>query len=216
MHLPICCRYYFSDPPAACIGASRRYLALGLKAVNLALLVGIFPYILKLLQSLTAEIKQVPCASGPALASQHLPCGTCERKEPVLLRTVSNRMGKSHYTAMKSLLCWRNFAMITERGSRPLCSKGFTGPACRYYPNLKCCSVLLLKRWICLCIYKYCEDFGWSKYVCLAEEHIPNYTPFLKIQITVRASAVLALGEIFGASDPGTGRWYHIRFHRGK
>ena len=33
--------------------------------------------------------------------------------------------------------------------------------------------------------------------------HIPNYTPFLKIRSTVRASAVLALGEIFGASDPG-------------
>ena len=37
----------------------RRYLALGPHAVNLSLVVGIFPYILKLLQSSASDIRQV-------------------------------------------------------------------------------------------------------------------------------------------------------------
>ena len=60
MHLPILLQVLLSQTHRLhALVLLRRYLALGLKAVNLALLVGIFPYILKLLQSPTAEIKQV-------------------------------------------------------------------------------------------------------------------------------------------------------------
>ena len=42
----------------------RRYLALGPKAVNLALLVGIFPYILKLLQTHSRDPPSVGVCVG--------------------------------------------------------------------------------------------------------------------------------------------------------
>ena len=62
----------------------------------------------------------------------------------------------------------------------------------------------LLKRWTCLCLYKSCEDFGWSKYVCLTENsHIALYPLLEDPDPTVRATAVLTMGEMFGASDPG-------------
>ena len=61
----------------------------------------------------------------------------------------------------------------------------------------------LLKRWICLCLFKFCEGFGWSKYVCLTENgHLPLYPLLEDPDATVRAAAILALGEMFGASDP--------------
>ena len=60
----------------------------------------------------------------------------------------------------------------------------------------------LLKRWLCLCLFKLCENSAWARYVCLTEAgHTPLYPLLDDPDPTVRASAVLALGEMFGASD---------------
>jgi hypothetical protein len=58
-----------------------------------------------------------------------------------------------------------------------------------------------LKKWISLCIVKLCEDFLWAKYLCLSEaSHTQFYPLLLDPDATVRACALLALGEMFGAS----------------
>lgn len=59
-----------------------------------------------------------------------------------------------------------------------------------------------LKKWVCLCLSKLCEDFLWAKFVCLTETGHPQLYPLLlDCDPQVRAAAVLALGEMFGASS---------------
>ena len=60
MHLPILLQVLLSQTHRLhALLLLRRYLSLGPESVNLALLVGIFPYILKLLQSPAQEIRRV-------------------------------------------------------------------------------------------------------------------------------------------------------------
>ena len=60
MHLPIVLQVLLSQTHRVrALLLLRRYLALGPAAVNLSLLVGIFPYILKLLYCPAADIKQI-------------------------------------------------------------------------------------------------------------------------------------------------------------
>jgi regulator-associated protein of mTOR len=60
MHLPILLQVLLSQAHRLrALQLLRRYLALGSQAVNLSLVVGIFPYVLKLLQSPAAEVRQV-------------------------------------------------------------------------------------------------------------------------------------------------------------
>jgi regulator-associated protein of mTOR len=60
MHLPILLQVLLSQTHRLrALQLLRRYLSLGAKAVNLSLVVGIFPYVLKLLQSPAGEVRQV-------------------------------------------------------------------------------------------------------------------------------------------------------------
>lgn len=60
MHLPIILQVLLSQSHRArALNLIQKYLTISPGAVNLSLLVGIFPYLVKLLQSPTAEIKQV-------------------------------------------------------------------------------------------------------------------------------------------------------------
>jgi hypothetical protein len=70
--------------------------------------------------------------------------------------------------------------------------------------SLTCADVLAsgdLKKWICLCLFKLCEDFPWAKYLCITETGHPQLYPLLNdADTSVRAASVLALGELFGSS----------------
>lgn len=181
----------------------QRYLALGPEAVNFALLVGIFPYILKLLQSPAAEIRNVLVGIWGSI----LGFDPSVRQE--LIRD------KSHSYFVSFLL---------SRENQPVhrCMSAFIlAEVCNSYRegqqtclqqglHRSCSSILVhtdvlacsgLKKWIALCLYKLCEDFLWAKYLCLTEgTQAYLYPLLLDPDVTVRASAVLAIGEMFGAS----------------
>jgi hypothetical protein len=36
-----------------------------------------------------------------------------------------------------------------------------------------------LKQWICLCLFKVCEDFPWAKYLCITEAGHTHLYPLL-------------------------------------
>lgn len=43
-----------------------------------------------------------------------------------------------------------------------------------------------LKKWICLCLFKLCEDFLWAKYLCLTETaHVQLYPLLLDGDVMV-------------------------------
>ena len=81
------------------------------------------------------------------------------------------------------------------RGTASRFAAGSTQVVRRYSLNPRC-SGPLLKRWTCLCIFKFCEDFGWSKYVCLAECGHAKLYPLLEDPDQLSKAAVLARRDV--------------------
>jgi hypothetical protein len=207
MHLPILLQVLLSQTHRLhALVLLRRYLALGPRAVNLSLLVGIFPYVLKLLQSPTTEIRQVLVCVWACIIGFDSTC----RME--LVRDKNQSYFMQYLTGAENPAPQRCAAAFVLA---ELCNNYRDGQQAALQQGLQrsCVQILsqpevqqspMLKRWVCLCIFKFCEDFGWSKYVCIAENGHAQLYPLLEDpDPTVRASAVLALGEMFGASDPG-------------
>ncbi len=181
----------------------QRYLALGPEAVNFALLVGIFPYILKLLQSPAADIRNVLVGIW----------GSILGFDPSVRQELIRDKSHSYFVS---------FLLSRENPPAHRCMSAFIlAEVCNSYRegqqtclqqglHRSCSSILVhtdvlacsgLKKWIALCLYKLCEDFLWAKYLCLTEgTQAYLYPLLLDPDVTVRASAVLAIGEMFGAS----------------
>jgi len=207
MHLPILLQVLLSQTHRLhALLLLRRYLSLGPEAVNLALLVGIFPYILKLLQSPAVEIRQVLVCIWASVLGFDPTCRVELVRDKSQGYFIQYLAGKEHPPAQRCMaafvlaeLCshYRDGqSTCLQLGLHRTCASILSQPEVMEYP--------LLKRWTCLCLFKYCEDFGWSKYVCLTENgHVHLYPLLEDPDPTVRAAAILALGEIFGASNPG-------------
>lgn len=207
MHLPILLQVLLSQTHRLhALVLLRRYLALGPKAVNLALLVGIFPYILKLLQSPTAEIKQVLVCVWASIIGFDSTCRVELVRDKNQSYFVQYLTGPENPTMQR---CMAAFVLAElcnnyREGQQAALQQGLHRSCLQILSQPEVLRSPLLKRWTCLCMFKFCEDFGWSKYVCLAESGHAQLYPLLEDpDPTVRAAAVLALGEMFGASDPG-------------
>lgn len=212
-HLPILLQVLLSQTHRLrALQLLRRYLLLGKSAVNLALLVGIFPYILKLLQSPAQDIRQVLVSiwasiigfdpscrqelvrdKSQAYFIQYLVSPDAHPMQGVtaafVLAEICNNYRDGQQTCLQQGLHRSCTMILSNRIAESACQDN----------NASCA---LLKRWVCLCLFKLCEGVGWAKYVCLMEAgHTQLYSLLDDTDSTVRASAVLALGELFGASE---------------
>lgn len=204
-HLPILLQVLLSQTHRLrALKLLRRYLLLGKSAVNLALLVGIFPYTLKLLQSPAADIRQVLVNIWASIIGFDPSC----RQE--LVRDKSQSYFIQFLLAPDALPLQRVTAafVLAEicndfRDGQQTCLQQGLHRSCTSLLNQKeGQSTPTLKRWLCLCLFKLCEDSAWAKYVCLTEAgHTQLYALLDDSDPTVRAAAVLALGEMFGACD---------------
>lgn len=181
----------------------RRYLALGAEAVNLSLVVGIFPYILKLLLSASEDIKQALVSIWASIMGFDSSC----RQE--LIRAKSQAFFIQYLKSSEAPAAQRCMAAFVLA---EICDGYIEGQQTCLHNGLHkvCTSIIsedsvlaspLLKKWTCLCLYKLCEEFRWAKYLCLTEaNHNQLYPLLVDGDPTVRAATVLALGELFGAS----------------
>ena len=181
----------------------RRYLALGPHAVNLALLVGIFPYILKLLQSPAADIRQVLICIWASILGFDSQC----RQELIRDKCQSYFVQHLHSPELPvQQRCMSAFILAEicnghREGQQTCLQQGLHRSCSAVLAGADTAASPCLRKWIALCFYKLCEDFLWAKYLCLTENaHKQLYPLLTDADAPVRASAVLALGELFGAS----------------
>lgn len=181
----------------------RRYLALGSQAVNLALLVGIFPYILKLLLSPAPEIRQVLVCIWASILGFDPSCRVelvRDKSQGYFIQYLTSKDQPEAQRCMAAFILaeicngYRDGQQTClQQGLHRLCTSILSSPEVLASSGLK--------KWISLCIVKLCEDFLWAKYLCLSEaSHTQFYPLLLDPDATVRACALLALGEMFGAS----------------
>jgi regulator-associated protein of mTOR len=184
-----------------------RFLDLGPWAVNLALSVGIFPYVLKLLQSPAAELKPVLVFIWAKILAVDLTCQNDLLKDNGFLYFIHILAAPPNQSPIvpnlsehRAMCCFILSVFCHEfRPGQQACLKAMLLTACGLHlqdPDP------LLRQWACICIGKLWEKFSDAKFVGIKEgmhdklcDMLTDYVP------EVRAAAVFALGAFLGDMD---------------
>ncbi|KAG0761248.1 hypothetical protein G6F32_001269 [Rhizopus arrhizus] len=182
-----------------------RFLDLGPWAVNAALSVGIFPYVLKLLQSPAAELKPVLVFIWARILAVDRSCQNDLLKDHgyayfINILTPNNAMLSiphvSEHRAMSAFIL--SVFCIDFRAGQQACLRSNVISACLAHvddPDP------LLRQWICLCLAQVWMNNSEAKSIAIAENGHEKLATLLTDNVPeVRASAMYALSTFL--SDP--------------
>ncbi|PSS23865.1 Regulatory-associated protein of TOR like [Actinidia chinensis var. chinensis] len=179
-----------------------RFLDMGPWAVDLALSVGIFPYVLKLLQTTTPELRQILVFIWTKILALDKSCQVDLVKDgghTYFIRFLDSVEAYPEQRAMAAFVLAvivdghpRGQEACIEAGLIYVCLKHLQSPV----PNDAQTEPLFL-QWLCLCLGKLWEDFTEAQIIGLQADAPAIYAPLLsEPQPEVRASAVFALGTL--------------------
>ncbi|KAL0375416.1 UNVERIFIED_CONTAM: Regulatory-associated protein of TOR 1 [Sesamum radiatum] len=192
-----------------------RFLDMGLWAVDLALSVGIFPYVLKLLQTTTPELRQILVFIWTKILALDKSCQVDLVKDgghTYFIRFLDSVEAYPEQRAMAAFVLAvivdghrRGQEACIEAGLIHVCLKHLQGTS----PSEAQTEPLFL-QWICLCLGKLWEDFLEAQMLGLQADAPAILAPLLsEPQPEVRAAAVFALGTAldvgFDTSRDGPG-----------
>ncbi|XP_017218499.1 regulatory-associated protein of TOR 1 isoform X2 [Daucus carota subsp. sativus] len=180
-----------------------RFLDMGSWAVDLALSVGIFPYVLKLLQTTTPELRQILVFIWTKILSLDKSCQVDLVKDDghkYFIRFLDSEEAYPEQRAMAAFV----LAVIVDghrRGQEACIEAGLIHVCLRHLQDSTANEVQtepLFLQWLCLCLGKLWEDFTEGQIIGLQADAPAIYGPLLsEPQPEVRASAVFALGTLF-------------------
>ncbi|ORX58298.1 hypothetical protein DM01DRAFT_1319147 [Hesseltinella vesiculosa] len=180
-----------------------RFLDLGPWAVNAALSVGIFPYVLKLLQSPAAELKPVLVFIWARILAVDRSCQTDLLKDHgyayfINILTPNNAMlSIPHVSEHRAMSAFILSVFCTNfRLGQQACLRGNMISACLAHvkdPDP------LLRQWVCLCLAQVWMNNSEGKAAAVAENGHEKLCIMLTDSVPeVRASAMYALGTFLG------------------
>ncbi|GMF12431.1 unnamed protein product [Phytophthora lilii] len=191
----------------------KKFLDLGPWAVNLALSVGIFPYVLKLLQSPASELRQVLVFIWTKILALDSSCQVDLVKDDGHSYFISHLAAGLHnsggnqsaYSAANNLMPAEQKVMAAFIIS-VICNNYLPGQkSCLPQYLHKICINLLqgpeeeVRKWVCLCMAKLWENFDDAKRVAI-DDQVPRVLG-LKLRDErpeVRAAAAYALSTLVG------------------
>ncbi|KAK6943403.1 Raptor, N-terminal CASPase-like domain [Dillenia turbinata] len=179
-----------------------RFLDMGCWAVDLALSVGIFPYVLKLLQTTTPELRQILVFIWTKILALDKSCQVDLVKDGghiYFIRFLDSMEAYPEQRAMAAFV----LAVIVDghrRGQEACIEAGLIHVCLRHLqgstPNDSQTEPLFL-QWLCLCLGKLWEDFTEAQNLGLQADAPTIFEPLLsEPQPEVRASAVFALATL--------------------
>ncbi|CAI0423966.1 unnamed protein product [Linum tenue] len=179
-----------------------RFLDMGPWAVDLALSVGIFPYVLKLLQTTTPELRHILVFIWTKILALDKSCQVDLVKDgghTYFIRFLDSLEAYPEQRAMAAFVLAvivdghrRGQEACIEAGLIHVCLKHLQGST----PNDGQSEPLFL-QWVSLCLGKLWEDFTEAQIIGLQADAPGIYVPLLsEPQPEVRASAVFALGTL--------------------
>ncbi|KAL7169522.1 hypothetical protein ACSBR2_034536 [Camellia fascicularis] len=179
-----------------------RFLDMGPWAVDLALSVGIFPYVLKLLQTITPELQQILVFIWTKILALDKSCQVDLVKDgghTYFIRFLDSVEAYPEQRAMAAFV----LAVIVDghRRGQEACIEANLVHVCLKHlqsstPNDGQTEPLFL-QWLCLCLGKLWEDYTEAQIIGLQADAPAIYAPlFSEPQPEVRASAVFALGTL--------------------
>ncbi|XP_010256971.1 PREDICTED: regulatory-associated protein of TOR 1 [Nelumbo nucifera] len=179
-----------------------RFLDMGPWAVDLALSVGIFPYVLKLLQTTAMELRQILVFIWTKILALDKSCQVDLVKDGghiYFIRFLDSMEAYPEQRAMAAFV----LAVIVDghRRGQEACIKADLIHICLKHLQLAiphdAQTEPLLLQWLCLCLGKLWEDFPEAQIVGLQADAPATCIPLLsEPQPEVRASAVFALGTL--------------------
>ncbi|KAI0138120.1 raptor N-terminal caspase like domain-containing protein [Hypoxylon sp. NC0597] len=183
-----------------------KFLDLGPWAVHLALSIGIFPYVLKLLQSAAAELKPVMVFIWTRVLAVDVSCQPDLIKDSgynyfasilnpsEVLAVVNSDEHKAMCAFVLSMLC---------KGYRPgqaVCNQSHIMTYC--LAHLRNEENVLLRQWACLCISQLWQDLPEAKWRGIRENAPMKLSSLTKDQsCEVRAAVIHAMTTFLGIPD---------------
>ncbi|KAG8088828.1 hypothetical protein GUJ93_ZPchr0011g27382 [Zizania palustris] len=185
-----------------------RFLDMGPWAVDLALSVGIFPYVLKLLQTSAMELRHILVFIWTKILSLDKSCQADLVKDgghAYFIRFLDSLDAYPEQRAMAAFV----LAVIVDGhriGQEACVNEGLIDVCLRHLqpenPNDAQNEPLLL-QWLCLCLGKVWEDFSEAQLLGLQSNALEIVIHLLsEPQPEVRASAVFALGNLVDIGSP--------------
>ncbi|CAL0304399.1 unnamed protein product [Lupinus luteus] len=179
-----------------------RFLDMGPWAVDLALSVGIFPYVLKLLQTTTPELRQILVFIWTKILALDKSCQVDLVKDGGHIYFIKFLDSMEAYPEQRAMAAFV-LAVIVDghRRGQEACIEAGLIQVC--LKHLQCSSPndsqteSLFLQWLCLCLGKLWEDFTEAQTIGLQEDAPSIYAHLLsEPQPEVRAAAVFALGTL--------------------
>ncbi|KAJ4969879.1 hypothetical protein NE237_002978 [Protea cynaroides] len=179
-----------------------RFLDMGPWAVDLALSVGIFPYVLKLLQTTAIELRQILVFIWTKILALDKSCQVDLVKDGGHIYFIRFLDSLDAYPEQRAMAAFV-LAVIVDghRRGQEACIKAELIHVCLKQLELatshEAQTEPLLLQWLCLCVGKLWEDFPEAQIIGLQANASRICTPLLsEPQPEVRASAVFALGTL--------------------
>ncbi|KAK7395012.1 hypothetical protein VNO78_15553 [Psophocarpus tetragonolobus] len=179
-----------------------RFLDMGPWAVDLALSVGIFPYVLKLLQTTTPELRQILVFIWTKILALDKSCQVDLVKDGGHIYFIKFLDSMEAYPEQRAMAAFV-LAVIVDghRRGQEACIEGGLIHVCLKHLQSSCPNDSqtepLFLQWLCLCLGKLWEDFSEAQTIGLQEDATTIFAPLLsEPQPEVRASAVFALGTL--------------------
>ncbi|OVA17236.1 WD40 repeat [Macleaya cordata] len=179
-----------------------RFLDMGPWAVDLALSVGIFPYVLKLLQTTAMELRQILVFIWTKILALDKSCQVDLVKDgghEYFIKFLDSMDAYPEQRAMAAFV----LAVIVDghRRGQEACKKADLIHVCLKHLQpvnpQDAQTEPLFPQWLCLCLGKLWEDFPEAQNIGLRADAPAIYAPLLsQPQPEVRASAVFALGTL--------------------
>mmetsp|Transcript_10736 Transcript_10736/g.37275 ORF Transcript_10736/g.37275 Transcript_10736/m.37275 type:complete len:1349 (-) Transcript_10736:143-4189(-) len=181
-----------------------RFLDMGSWAVDLALSVGIFPYVLKLLQTTAPDLRQVLVFIWTKILALDRTCQLDLVKDGghiYFTRYLETKDAEGEQRAMAAFVL-SSICDGHRKGQEACTASGLVSVCLQHIPHAANSSHYLLK-WLCICLAKVCEDyypaqseglrlFGPS----ILAQHLKNPHP------EVRAAATSALNSLISSKLP--------------
>ncbi|BAT83949.1 regulatory-associated protein of TOR 1 [Vigna umbellata] len=179
-----------------------RFLDMGPWAVDLALSVGIFPYVLKLLQTTTPELRQILVFIWTKILALDKSCQVDLVKDGGHIYFIKFLDSMEAYPEQRAMAAFV-LAVIVDghRRGQEACMEAGLIHVCLKHLQSSCPidsqTEPLFLQWLCLCLGKLWEDFSEAQTIGLQDDATTIFAPLLsEPQPEVRASAVFALGTL--------------------
>ncbi|KAL2330577.1 hypothetical protein Fmac_018158 [Flemingia macrophylla] len=176
-----------------------RFLDMGQWAVDLALSVGIFPYVLKLLQTTIPELRQILVFIWTKILALDKVDLVKDGGHIYFIKFLDSMEAYPEQRAMAAFVL--AVTVDGHRRGQEACIEAGLVHVCLKHLQSSCPNDSQTEspflHWLCLCLGKLCEDFLEAQTIGLQEDVTTILAPLLSEPLPeVRASAVFALGTL--------------------